>query len=176
MATDRGRRADGDVRYAVPSGERSMKCAQVASVLSSMGRAYRHARCSRASCRAIMCLRHQPSCVGLPRRFLLQRRIALARADARRHSTSDAALSRGNPRLDQPAWRPDAAAHHDARPGSGGVLSALQLTVTWWWQCCAGANRLLPLSVFETPPVSVVWCRVEAFAFFFGLQHTVPSP
>src|SRR5262249_55202932 len=28
------------------------------------------------------------------------------------------------------------------------------IKVTWWWQCCAGANRLLPLSVFETPPVS----------------------
>ena len=60
--------------------ERSMKCAQVASVLSS-----------------------------------------------RRHSTSDAALSSGNPRLDQPTWRAHPAAHDNARPGSGGVLPALRL-------------------------------------------------
>src|SRR6516164_5901775 len=73
------------------------------------------------------CLRHQPSRVGLPRRFLLQRRIALAYADASRHSTSDAALSSGNPRLDQPTWRAHAAAHDNARPGSGGVLPALRL-------------------------------------------------
>ena len=56
-----------------------------------------------------------------------QRRIALAYADARRHSTSDAALSSGNPRLDQPTWRAHAAAHDNARPGSGGVLAALRL-------------------------------------------------
>src|SRR5947208_5623460 len=44
--------------------------------------------------------------------------VSLAGADARRHSISDAALSVGNPRLDQPAWRADAAARHDAWPGS----------------------------------------------------------
>jgi hypothetical protein len=37
------------------------------------------------------------------------------------------ALSPRNPRLDQPAWRAHAAAHHDARPGSGGALPALPL-------------------------------------------------
>lgn len=35
---------------------------------------------------------------------------------ARRYSISDAVLSPGNPRLDQPAWRAHAAAHDDARP------------------------------------------------------------
>ena len=36
-------------------------------------------------------------------------------------------LSSGNPRLDQPTWRAHAAAHDNARPGSGGVLPALRL-------------------------------------------------
>ena len=79
-------------------------------------------------CAARSCLRHQTCRVGFPRRVLLQRRIALASADAHRHSIGDAVLSPGNSRLDQPAWRAHAAAHHDARPGSGGALPALSLT------------------------------------------------
>lgn len=49
---------------------------------------------------AYSCLRHPPCGVGFPRRVLLQRRIALASADARRHPIGDAALPAGNPRLD----------------------------------------------------------------------------
>src|SRR6516225_8182061 len=79
-------------------------------------------------CAARSCLRHQTCRVGFPRRVLLQRRIALASADPRRHSISDAALSAGNPRLDQPARRAHAASHHDAWPGSGGALPILPLT------------------------------------------------
>src|SRR5260370_37280595 len=90
-------------------------------------------------CAARSCLRHQTCLAGFPRRVLLQRRMALASADTRRHSIGEAVLSPGNPHLDQPAWRAHAAAHHDARPGSGGALPALSLTadtlnfsVTWW--------------------------------------------
>jgi hypothetical protein len=59
---------------------------------------------------------------------LLQRRIALAGADAGRHAISDAALPPRNPRLDRPPWRAHAAAYDDARPGSGGALPALSQT------------------------------------------------
>ena len=109
-----------------PTCEHSMRCGN--------RRAYCHRRAlpvglhaADGHCAARSCLRHQPCRVGLPRRVLLQRRIALAGADARRHSTGDAALSPGNPRLDQPAWRAHAAAHHDAWPGSGGALPVLPL-------------------------------------------------
>ena len=80
-------------------------------------------------CAARSCLRHPPCGVGFPRRVLLQRRIALASADARRHPIGHAALPSRNPRLDQPARRAHAASHHDAWPGSGGALPVLPLTV-----------------------------------------------
>src|SRR5271169_274203 len=72
-------------------------------------------------------LRHQPRRAGLPCSVVLRRRFALAGPDPGRQPCRHASLSARNQRLDWPAWRTDADAHHDARPGTDGALSGLSV-------------------------------------------------
>jgi len=161
-----------EVRFR-PTCERFIRCVQPTNVLSSTGLPVgMHA--TDGHCAARSCLRHQTRRVGFPCRVLLQRRIALASADARRHSIGDAVLSPGNPRLDRPAWRAHAAAHHDARPGSGGALPALSLT-------CPRPRtaNLFPLGLSVAAPAAWRWCLVAREQLGKGVANNVeglPAP
>src|SRR5690242_7750518 len=74
-------------------------------------------------------LRDAARCFGLPRRLVLQRRVAHAGADPSGQCPGDAALSAGNPLVDQPPWGATAADDCDARARIEHALPDLRVSI-----------------------------------------------